>query len=44
MNIVTDGSTFLKKQHKLPMKRSPGIIMSLVHRQTLPSQIHFAGA
>ena len=32
MNIVTDGSTFLKKQHKSPMKSCPEIMMSLVHR------------
>ena len=35
MNIVNDGSTFLKKQYEPPTKRCPEIIMSLVHRRFL---------
>ena len=41
MNIVTDGSTFLKKQHKPPMKRCPEIIQWTLSISILPGTSKF---
>ena len=41
MNIVTDGSTFLKKQDKPPMKRCPEIIQWTLSISILPGTSKF---